>query len=54
MKITIEHKTTVMWNLKRKHRVVVCGLAGKHVKTMWLNRDGSNRANIDAAVEKLK
>ena len=43
-----------MWNTYRKHKVEIYDLAGNKIKTMWLNKDGSNKLKIEAEVEKLK
>ena len=52
--LKIHHKTTIMWNLKRKHKVEICDLKGNKLKAMWLNKDGSNKLAIDAKAEKLR
>jgi hypothetical protein len=54
MIIQIESKTTIMWNLKRKHKVKICDLKGNKLKIMWLNKDGSNKLAIEAEAENLK
>jgi hypothetical protein len=53
MKIQIHHKTTIQWNLKRKHKVVIYNLKGSKLKTMWLNEDGSNKDKINLEAERL-
>lgn len=54
MRITIQHKKTIMWNLARKHKVEISDLKGNKLKTMWLNRDGSNKLTIEAEADKLR
>jgi hypothetical protein len=53
MRIETQHELTTQWNLKRKHRVVIYDLQGNKLKTMWLNKDGSNKLTIEAEAERL-
>lgn len=54
MIIKIHSKTTIMWNLKKKHKVLICDLDDRLLKKMYLNRDGSNKLMIDSEAERLR